>query len=150
MEWFVEELSSSLMAVYRNIKRLEEQTIKSSGRIDLTINEIHMIDYIGRAGESGRTVREIAGKMNIKSPSATVAVNKLVKNGYLEKRQSELDARAVHVMLTRAGKLIFAYHRYYLRLMVKELTDGFNDDEVAIMVRIFDNLNNFIDSSITP
>lgn len=148
MEQFVGKLSSSLMAVYRNIKRLEEQIIKSSGKIDLTINEIHMIDFIGRAGESGRTVSEIAAKMNIKSPSATVAVNKLSKGGYMEKHQSEIDGRVVHVKLTRKGRLIFAYHRYYLRLMVKELTDGLNEEEINIMVKVFENLNIFIGNTI--
>ena len=62
-----------------------------------------MIEAVGKGEDEGRTVSEIADAMNITRPTATVAINKLEKRGYLEKKTGNEDGRTVRVTLTRGG-----------------------------------------------
>lgn len=148
LQRFKEKLNSVLVELYMNITQLEEQTLKNSGRINLTINEMHMIECVGKSADTGRTMRDIANDLGIKSPSATVAVNKLVCKGYLEKRQSETDGRVVRVRLTHDGKSVYAYNSYYHRLMVRELSDDLEDSERSTLVTAIEKLNIYLKKSI--
>lgn len=148
MKQFTGALNAVLMELYMNVSQLEERTIKNAQRIDLTINEMHTIECVGRSADSARTIRQIANDLGIKSPSATVAVNKLVKKGYLEKRQSELDGRVVYVRLTHEGKSAYAYISYYHRLMAKELSDDLEDSEKNILLKAIEKFNIYLKKSI--
>lgn len=143
----MEKVNCLLMNIYHNVKRLEEQTIKSTGRINLTFSELHTVACVGRSNDGSRTIREIADELKIKSPSATVAVNKLVAKGYLKKHQSDADGRVVYVTLTRDGKRIFAFHRYYHNLMVKRLMRDLDEMETGMLIKALDNLNNYLAES---
>ena len=85
MDAFAIALNEVLVDTYHNVLRVEEEALKKSGRIHLSIKEMHLIEAVGKGGEQGRTVSEIADAMNITRPTATVAINKLEKRGYLEK-----------------------------------------------------------------
>ena len=91
MEDFSSTLNEILVEVYHNILKMEEQTLKNMGNVQLSINEMHLIESVGKKGDSGLTVSELASALRITRPSATVAVNKLEKKGYVEKRNCEND-----------------------------------------------------------
>lgn len=143
MEQLTEQINIFLTKIYQNVTRFEEMTIKSSGRIDLTINEMHMIECVGKSGDRGKIISDIAIDMGVKSPSVTVAVNKLVKKGYFEKKQSSTDGRVVLVGLTKKGKRIHAYHSYYHRIMIKDLTCDLDENEAAVLLKALDKLNQY-------
>lgn len=148
MEAFVSELNRILIEVYHNILRLEEKALKASSKISLSISEMHLIECVGKWSDSGRTVSELADDLNITRPSATVAVNKLQKKGYLIKQNCENDGRVVHVFLTHEGKKIDAYHRFYHRNMAKEISDGMSEDEKLCLLGAINKLNVFFKNSV--
>ena len=67
MDYFSDALNDILVDVYQNIMFLEQQTIRKKN-INLSINEMHMIEHIGKASNSGLSISEIAEKMNITRP----------------------------------------------------------------------------------
>ena len=75
-------------------------------------------------------------------------MNKLAKKGYVEKIASPSDGRAVKVLLTREGRKIDAYHSYYHRHMVRELTKDLSDEEKAVLLSAAKKLNEFFKQSI--
>ena len=145
---FSDELNHILIEVYHNILRLEEISLKKNSRINLTINEMHLIECVGKAGDAGITVSELAENLHITRPSATIAVNKLERKGYLVKNSCRSDGRVVFVTLTANGRRIDAYHKYYHRNMVKAISEGFTEEEKKTLLRTVDNLNNFFKKSI--
>ena len=147
MDYFSDALNDILVDVYQNIMFLEQQTIRKKN-INLSINEMHMIEHIGKASNSGLSISEIAEKMNITRPSATVAVNKLEKKGYVQKIDSVEDGRVVHVVLTREGRKIDKFHHYYHRNMVREISDGLSDMEKECLMKVIQKLDDYFIKSI--
>ena len=149
MDEYASKLNKMVIDLYRIIHKSEEQIIKRSRRIDLTINEMHLIESIGKGGNprSGnfqpRTVSSIAEDLGITLPSVTVAINKLLKKGYADKIKSESDGRVAHVILTRDGQKIDRLHRSFHEKMVQYIMRDLTSEEKKIMLNIVTKLNIF-------
>jgi DNA-binding MarR family transcriptional regulator len=148
MDEFSRALNDILVEAYYNILHFEEQAIKKNNRIQLSINEMHLIESIGKADKSGRTISEIAEDLNITMPSVTIAVNKLVKKGHVEKMKCTNDGRVVRVRLTKLGNTINTYHQFYHRNMVKQLSESFSAEERECLMRAIVKLNEFFQKSL--
>lgn len=148
MGGFETELNGILVEAYHSILKMEELTLTRNERLPLSINEMHLIECVGKGGDSGRTVSELAEALYITRPSATVAVGKLEKKGYVKKSGCENDGRVVRVYLTRQGKKADGYHRYYHRRMVRELSCGMTDEEKNCLIKAVRKLNAFFRDSI--
>lgn len=148
MDEFSKALNDILVEAYYNILHFEEQAIKKNNRIHLSINEMHLIESIGKADKSGRTISEIAEDLNITMPSVTIAVNKLVKKGHVEKMKCTNDGRVVRVRLTKLGNTINTYHQFYHRNMVKQLSESFSAEERECLMRAIVKLNEFFQKSL--
>jgi DNA-binding MarR family transcriptional regulator len=139
---FSETLNDLLVNTYRTVLKVEEQMIKSMNGIDLSINELHMLESIGTS-EEGATISDIARVMDITLPSVTVAIKKLEKKGYIQKVKSEEDGRVVRVTLTRLGRKIDAMHRYFHEQMIRSIAKQIPEDEKEILLKAMLNLNGF-------
>ncbi|MGI6751769.1 MAG: MarR family winged helix-turn-helix transcriptional regulator [Anaerovoracaceae bacterium] len=141
-------LNAMLIEVYHNIIHLEEITLRKLARINLTINEIHLLEAVAGKKKTGITISELAEELNIKRPSATVAVNKLEKKGYVYREACPEDGRVVRVFLTRAGKRAEIYHRRYHRKMVHDLCRGLSNDEKQALYHLVKRMNIYFRKSI--
>lgn len=105
MNQFEFHLNDLLTRVYRSVELMEEQMLRSSKNLNLSINEIHLLEAVGggKNEESGRSISELSSRMGIRLPSVTAAVNKLAAKGYVEKRKAESDGRVVYVYFDQAG-----------------------------------------------
>ena len=148
MDAFSTALNEVLVDTYHNILRVEEKALKKSGRIHLSIKEMHLLEAVGKGDEQGRTVSEIADAMNITRPTATVAINKLEKRGYLEKQPDDEDGRTVRITLTRSGKRIDHFHRLYHYNMVTKISESLTDEEKASLFQGIQKLNEFLKESL--
>ena len=148
MDAFAIALNEVLVDTYHNVLRVEEEALKKSGRIHLSIKEMHLIEAVGKGGEQGRTVSEIADAMNITRPTATVAINKLEKRGYLEKQTVNEYGMTVIVNLTRSGKLIDHFHRLYHYNMVTKIAENLTDAEKDSLFKGIRKLNEFLKESL--
>ncbi len=62
--------------------------IKSINGVVLSINELHMLEYVGkRTKNEGVTISNIARLMDVTLPSITVAINKLEKKASFGKKK---------------------------------------------------------------
>lgn len=147
MDEFSAALNDILVEAYYNILDFEEQSIKKDHRLKLSINEMHLIEAVGKENKKGRTIGEIAEDLRITMPSATIAVNKITAKGYTEKMKCQNDGRVVRVRLTKEGKKIDRYHQFYHHKMVKELSKNFTTEERECLVRAIKKLNDFFKNS---
>ncbi len=81
---FEKELNEILVDTFRTILKVEEATLKGTGRIDLSISEMHLLETVGKYKEEGATISDIAQELGITLPSVTVAINKLARKGYVQ------------------------------------------------------------------
>ena len=148
MDAFFLVLNEILVDVYQNILRVEEKALQEAGRLHLSIKEMHLLEAVGKGETQGRTVSEIASAMNITRPTATVAISKLEKRGYLEKKSDDADGRTVRVTLTKKGKRIDNFHRLYHYNMVTKIAEGLTKEEKDSLLKGIGKLNQFLQESL--
>jgi len=144
MDSFSTELNTLLVETYHLIERVEDNSVKKMRDGNLSINEVHVLEAVGKTGEP-RTISELAADLDISLPSATVAVNKLVSKGFLEKQRGEVDGRQVLISLTKKGKTIDRVHRFFHEQMVKKVASELSDEEKQVLLRAIRNLNRFFE-----
>ena len=130
-----EQLNEVIVDTYRSILRVEENILKRSDQTDLSISEIHMLEAVGKGKDRRRTISELAEVLNITLPSVTVAINKLMKKGYVEKVRGEEDGRIVYVSLTRQGRRIDSAHRYIHESMVRSIIRDMTESKMQALYK---------------
>ena len=135
-----EELNELLVSTYDNIGRVEDSMLASQ-KTDLTIAELHILEIVGQGEGRQATITAIAQALDITLPTVTVAVKRLEKKGYVEKRKDERDGRVTLVSLTRLGRKMDAAHRYFHENMVRSLTREMSEKEVETLVDVLSKLN---------
>ena len=143
MKKFAEQLNFILVETFWTILKVEEKTLKNSSKINLTINEMHLIEAIAKNNNKGRTISDLADDMGITLPSVTIAVNKLVKKGYVNKIKAESDGRVVLATLTKQGLKMDSIHRYFHENMVRSVEKEFTAEEKELLIKAMDKLNSF-------
>lgn len=144
MKPFEEQLNEVIVDTYRSILRVEENILKRSDQTDLSISEIHMHEAVGKGKDRRRTISELAEVLNITLPSVTVAINKLMKKGYVEKVRGEEDGRIVYVSLTRQGRRIDSAHRYFHESMVRSIIRDMTESEMQALYKGVMKLDAFL------
>lgn len=137
------EISKQLIAIFENIMNLEHQFILKEMERKLSLSEIHTIAAIG--GGELCSMSEVAGKLKITVGTLTVAINNLVKKGYVERYKSEQDRRIVKLGLTKIGKEVYRIHKEFHCQLADAITNDFSEKEVHIVNRAITNLENFIE-----
>jgi len=148
MDIFGEKLNELLVGVYRQIEKIEEESLRAVGPSNLSISELHLLEAAGKDRENGRTISDIAQDQDITLPSVTAAVNKLAKKGYVEKVKAEHDGRVVYVRLTRLGRKVDSGHRRFHQSMVRSLSKDLSEQDRRILVDAMDHLNQFLHHKI--
>lgn len=142
---FIAEITRLLGNTYNSIDRLEALSQRSHG-IDLTVSELNLVEVVGRAtlhGDATIGMSELARTLDIRVPSATAAVNRLVKRGYVQKRRDQRDARRVNVVLTRRGEKVYRLHAVFNQRMAQEVSEGLSVSERQVLLDGIRRLEHF-------
>lgn len=145
MDHYTINLYQLLLQTYRTAVKVESQALKCVKDGDISVNELHLLEVVGRDMQTGRTVGDVARELDVTMPSATIAINKLFRKGYVEKKRCEKDNRIVYVRLTRMGKKMNSAHRRFNGQMARGIVKGFTEKEKEVLVRAFRNLSLFLD-----
>ncbi|MFK4566962.1 MarR family winged helix-turn-helix transcriptional regulator [Enterococcus sp. UD-01] len=142
MEPNLETVNDYLVSVFNDILTIEESELKKSHFNDLSITEMHTIEAIGMYKK--KTSSEVAKELSITVGTLTVAINNLVKKGYVERIRSEDDRRVVKLGLTKKGKLLFRVHQHFHREMVKNILSSMDSAEEKALLKALKNLHDFL------
>lgn len=133
------QINSMLVEVYDDVNRIEEFSIKQGVFNDISITEIHTIEAVGLYGS--KTMSEIATALEITMGTLTIAVDKLINKGYMERSRSSTDRRIVNVSLTKRGKLAYRIHEKFHLDMVQAIMMDFTPEEEEILLTALSKLN---------
>lgn len=142
----VKRINEKLIRVYTDILRMEEVELKKSQFKDLSIKEMHTIDAIGIHTQP--TSSDVAKRLRVTKGTLTVAINNLVRKGYVERSQLDTDKRVVNLQLTRKGRLMYRAHQAFHQRMVASFVHGFDEPEVKLIEQALDNLMTFLDENL--
>lgn len=141
MEKSISVLNELLVQNFNDILQIEQNALKEGAFSDLSITEIHTIEAIGMY--SSRSMSEIALDLEITVGTLTIAINNLVKKGYVQRNRSERDRRVVEIVLTRRGMLAYRVHEKFHSDMIKSTIKGLTKEEERILIKALGNLNDF-------
>ncbi|KII75956.1 MarR family winged helix-turn-helix transcriptional regulator [Vibrio renipiscarius] len=94
-----EEVLVSLRQIIRAIDLHSKKLSKESG---LTAPQLILMRSIRDLGEV--TIKQLSTHTNMSQATATIILDRLQRNGLIERRRSETDKRKVHAVLTEQGK----------------------------------------------
>lgn len=134
-----------LVKLYHNTMKLEEVTLKLERSVNLTINEMRLLECVkaGTKGDEGPTISTIAAEMGITRPSATVAINKLAIKKYVDKSGCSNDGRSVRVKLSTKGDKAFNMHRKFHKNLVEDMKESFGEEDMDVLAEYCKKLDVF-------
>lgn len=135
-------IGKELIEAFENVLKIEHLSIAGNTGMELSMTEIHTIAAIGM--EELRKMSEIAGQLHITVGTLTVAINNLVKKGFVERYKSEKDRRIVKVGLTKRGKMIYNAHETFHCDLVNALIKDLDESERKVVMKALVNLGEFI------
>lgn len=142
---FENEITKLLRQLNHNAVKLEGYTIRTDRNLNLTLNEIHLIECIKLSTKSGEgpTISAIASQLDITRPSTTVAVNKLVAKKYVEKSPCANDGRSVRVKLTQKGDKAYSALKKHHSGLGDTLRQRYSEEECNQIADSIEKLNAF-------
>lgn len=139
---FDRNLNEILVDTFYTILKVQEKAIQYAGQANLSMSEIHLMEIVAKSPE-GRTISCLAQELDVTLPSVTVAINKLVKKGYVHKFRGKHDGRTVCVTLTPEGKKMDDAHQYFHTKMIESVSGTLNHEEKQVLSRCIEKLNRF-------
>ena len=130
-----------LVELFRDIMDIEEKAVITPEFKDITNNDMHIIEAIGRTQQ--KNMSSIAKSLSVTVGTLTIAINNLVKKGYVSRVRSEKDRRVVLISLTDKGRNAFDHHKKFHENMIDAVMRDIPDDEMEILLKALKNLTEF-------
>ena len=87
---------------------IEQKAVATQEFHDITSNDLHVIEVIGVG--SPKNMSTIAKELSVTVGTLTIAVNGLVKKGYVTRERGRDDRRVVYISLSEKGRKAYAHH----------------------------------------
>ena len=132
-------LNDALVKLFRDVMDLEEQVIITEEFQDITNNDVHVIQAIG-TGEP-KNMSMIAKELSVTVGTLTIAMNSLVKKGYVTRERGKEDRRVVYISLSEKGKHAYEHHKQFHHDMIEAILQDLTPDETESLVKALAKLN---------
>ena len=143
MESF-EALNEVMVSLFREINEVEERSIITQEFGDITNNDMHVIDAIG-IGEP-KNMSAIARELSVTMGTLTIAMNSLVKKGYVIRQRGKADRRVVYISLSEKGTKAYHRHKDFHERMVKSAVKELTEEELKALIKALRSLRSWMKS----
>lgn len=133
-----EKLNGVLVELFNETLEVERKYVEKGGYKDISVNDMHILDAIGTSG--AKSMSSIAKLVGVTVGTLTIAMNSLVKKGYVTRTRSEKDRRVVLVTLSEKGREAYDYHSVFHLRMIQAMRDGLDATQCEILVQAMTNL----------
>ena len=143
MESF-EALNEVMVSLFREINEVEERSIITQEFGDITNNDMHVIDAIG-IGEP-KNMSAIARELSVTMGTLTIAMNSLVKKGYVIRQRGKADRRVVYISRSEKGTKAYHRHKDFHEQMVKSAVKELTEEELKALIKALRSLRSWMKS----
>lgn len=141
------KVNTMLVQLFADIMDWEEQALITEEFKDITNNDMHIIDVIGI--DNMKNMSAIAKQLRITVGTLTIAINNLLKKGYVERTRGQKDKRVVFISLSEKGKRAYRHHEKFHKDMVDSMLECLNEEETNAMIKGLQSLCQFMNHTIT-
>lgn len=135
-------LNEVLVTLFRKINTIERLELITDEFKDISVNDMHIIEVIGNEEEC--SVSTVSKKIGITMASVNIAMNALVRKGYIIRQRSAIDKRVVIVSLTDKGISAFDHHEEFHNRMIDQITEKITEEEKIVLVKSLTGFKDFI------
>ena len=139
-----ETLNGVLVGPFRDVMDLEQKAIVTSDFPDITNNDMHVIEAIGI--DTSKNMSAIARELSVTVGTLTIAVNNLVKKGYVVRRRGQKDRRIVYISLSEKGRRAYEHHAEFHRKMIEGIRSSLSSEEMEVLVKTLKHLDGWFRS----
>lgn len=139
-----EVLHDILVNLFQEILDIESKALIIPEFKDISVNDMHIIEAIGE--KEPKNMSAVAKIMSVTVGTLTIAINSLVKKGYVHRERSEEDRRVVLISLTEKGRRANAHHVKFHDGMIQAVLKDLDEEQRNILVKSMKNLRAFFDS----
>ena len=100
--------------------------------------------------EDGQTPGQLAVRLGVRPPTVTKTINRLQTQGYLEKRNSETDARQANVFLTEEGRNAIRAIEKAVRKTEKQALRGLDKKEQKALLKLLGRIEGNLSGAAVP
>ncbi|MCI9083853.1 MAG: MarR family transcriptional regulator [Lachnospiraceae bacterium] len=134
-------INDVLVKLFNEIMDIEEKAIITEEFKDISNNDMHVIEAIGK--NQSKNMSTVAKTLSVTVGTLTIAINNLVKKGYVNRARSEEDRRVVLISLSSKGVRAFDHHEKFHNEMIKATLAGFDQEQTKVLVKALKNLSRF-------
>lgn len=134
-----ETLNELLVRLFRDVMEIEQRALINQDFKDITNNDLHAIEAIG-IGEA-KNMSAIAKELSVTMGTLTIAMNSLVKKGYVVRERGKADRRIVYISLSEKGRKAYRHHEQFHHEMIESIMNGLGDRETEALVQALMKLN---------
>ena len=131
-------INDVLVKLFRDIMHQEEKAVITEEFKDITSNDMHIIEVVGL--QKTKNMSTVAKELSVTVGTLTIAMNSLVKKGYVTRVRSEEDRRVVLLSLSDKGKAAYNHHKQFHQKMVEATVDRLNEEEKKVLTKALQNL----------
>lgn len=133
-----ETLNEVLVKLFRDIMDIEQKAIITPEYKDITNNDMHVIEAIGI--EAPKNMSSIARELSVTVGTLTIAMNSLVKKGYVERTRGQEDRRVVYISLSEKGRGAYEHHAQFHKEMIDSVTSELTNEELEALIKALSKL----------
>ncbi len=137
-------LNTLLVTLFRDIMNIEQDALISGEFVDITMNDMHVIEAIGCGEPSPSSV--VAKKLSVTMGTLTKSIDRLTRTGYVLRERSDEDKRLVLLSLTERGEKAYRHHQHFHEEMIRAAMGQFNQQEAGILIHSLEGLVNYFNS----
>ncbi len=139
-------MADSLVSIFEKVLVAEEKSVQKEYFSKLSLAELHTLDAIGPY--ESRTMTETAQILGITVGTLTVAVDRLVKKGFVERKRDAVDKRVVRISLTRDGKLAARMHGKFHKVLAKHILEPYDENEQDMLLGMVKEVDDYLSEQV--
>ena len=142
MQEYDQRVNDLMLDIFDKILVTEELALSKGYFKDLSVAEMHTLESIGLY--ESKTMSETAAALGVTTGTLTVAVDRLVRKNYVQRRRDDHDRRVVRVQVTRQGKLAYRMHHKFHTLLVDRLIEPLDENQREIFLSTLQSISDFV------
>ena len=132
-------LNEVLVNLFRDVMDIEQKAIITEEFQDITNNDMNIIEAIGM--NEPKNMSTIAREISVTVGTLTIAMNSLVKKGYVLRERGKEDRRVVYISLTERGRAAYVHHARFHKAMIDSISDEMTSEEMELLIKTLTKLD---------
>ena len=140
-----ETVNGLLVEVFNHILFIEEQYMKHQG-VTLSMTEVHILENVEKS--ETKTLGDVARLQMVTPGTLSVAVNSLVRKGYIIKCKDLQDKRVVRLLLSGKANEVLRIHHQFHEEMVDSCIADLDLEKEEVMIESLEKILNYFRSEL--